>query len=136
MAYTRRLWYKIKCGEFEVVISDITMAEIDGCDELKKNTLYGYLAEINYTIIEADVESLAIAHRLIDLGILKQNNLNDCRHIAAAIVNECDAIVSWNFKHIVNHKTINGVKIVTTKEGYHDLLIYAPPMLAGDEEND
>jgi hypothetical protein len=36
---------------------------------------------------------------------LKQKSLSDCWHIANAIVSGCDAIVSWNFKHIVNMKT-------------------------------
>jgi hypothetical protein len=41
--------------------------------------------------------------------------------------------VSWNFKHIVNHKIIMGVKAVTALEGYDDLLIYTPSMLTGGE---
>jgi hypothetical protein len=48
----------------------------------------------------------------------------------------CDAIVSWNFKHIVNHKTMMGVKAVTALEGYDDLLIYTPSVLVGGETND
>jgi hypothetical protein len=69
---------------------------------------------------------------------LTQSSFDDCQHIAAAIISGCDAIISWNFRHIVNHKMINGVKVITAKEGYPDLLIYAPPMLLdeGDEEND
>ena len=37
--------------------------------------------------------------------------------------------VSWNFKHIVNVKTIRGIKVVTTMEGYKDILIYPPTAL-------
>ena len=46
-------------------------------------------------------------------------------------------IISWNFKHIVNVKTVKGVKIITTMEGYKDLLIYPPSgVLEGDDEYD
>ena len=49
----------------------------------------------------------------------------------------CDVIISWNFKHIVNVKTVKGVKIITTMEGYKDLLIYPPSaLLEGDDEID
>ncbi|MCL1865039.1 MAG: hypothetical protein FWF73_04430 [Spirochaetes bacterium] len=65
---------------------------------------------------------------------MKQKNIDDCRHIAAAIASDCDVIVSWNFKHIVNHKTIVGVKAVTALEGYNDVLIYAPSILIGGSE--
>jgi hypothetical protein len=70
------------------------------------------------------------------LGVLKQKSFNDCQHIAAAIIGGCDAIVSWNFKHIVNHKTMMGVKAVTALEGYDDLLIYTPSIIIGGEHND
>jgi hypothetical protein len=43
-------------------------------------------------------------------------------------------IVSWNFKHIVNYKTIKGVKAVSLMEGYKDVAICTPTMLL-DLEN-
>jgi hypothetical protein len=82
-----------------------------------------------------DAHGVEIASRFIDLGILRQKSFNDCQHIAAAIISGCDVIVSWNFKHIVNHKTMMGVKAVTALEGYDDLLIYTPSILIGGEHN-
>jgi len=58
-----------------------------------------------------------------------------CR-LLAVVVAGCDAIVSWNFKHIVNPKTAVGVKAVTATEGYPDLMIYAPTFLIGDDSDD
>jgi predicted nucleic acid-binding protein len=136
MAETHRLWEKIKAGEFDVVISSVDEAEIDDCEELKRNTLKGYLNEIRYTLIKVDARMIEIASRFVDLGVLRQKSFDDCQHIAAAIVSGCDVIVSWNFKHIVNHKTMMGVKAVTALEGYDDLLIYTPSILIGGEHND
>jgi predicted nucleic acid-binding protein len=137
MAETHRLWEKIKAGRYEVVISDVVVGgEINQCEDSKRDTLFGYLAEIKYFAVTVDDRALEIAGRFVDLGVLKRKNFNDCRHIAAAIVSGCDAIVSWNFKHMVNHKTVMGAKAVTALEGYDDILIYAPPSLIGGEEND
>jgi predicted nucleic acid-binding protein len=136
MAETHKLWDKIKAGEFDVVISNLVVGEINRCEDSKRDTLFGYLAEIQYVAITVDDRVLEIAGRFVDLGVLKQKNFNDCRHIAAAIVSGCDAIVSWNFNHMVNHKTIMGAKAVTALEGYDDILIYAPLSLIGGEEND
>ena len=66
--------------------------------------------------------------------LIKQKSFDDCQHIAAAIVNNCDFIISWNFKHIVNVKTIKGIKVLTTMEGYKDVAIYPPSAL--QEEKD
>jgi predicted nucleic acid-binding protein len=136
MGETHRLWDRIKAGEFEAVISDVVVGEINRCEDSKRDTLFGYLAEIQYVAVTVDDSALEVASRFVDLGVLKQKNFNDCRHIAAAIVSGCDVIVSWNFKHIVNHKTAMGVKAVTALDGYDDILIYAPPSLIGGEEND
>jgi predicted nucleic acid-binding protein len=136
MADTLRLWNQIKDDIYDVVLSDITIAEIDACHEEKRETLYNYVSEIDYTLIEVDERTLEVASRFIDLGVLREKSFDDCQHIAAAITSECDVIVSWNFKHIVNHKTIMGVKAITALEGYNDVLIYTPSILIGGEIDD
>jgi hypothetical protein len=114
---------------------DIEQA-LNGCSEEKRNKLYEYPSQINYTLINSEKISVRIAEKIIDLNVLKQKSFMDCQHIADAIVSGCDAIVSWNFRHIVNHKTIMGVKAVTALEGYKDLLIYAPTILIEGDEDD
>ncbi|GHS94430.1 hypothetical protein AGMMS50276_07070 [Synergistales bacterium] len=133
MSDTHKLWDRIKMGEFDVVISDVTDTEIRNCEPAKRNTLLGYLEEIMYTTVMIDDKAFEIAERFVDLGILRQKSFDDCQHIAAAIISECDVIVSWNFKHMVNHKTIMGVKAVAALEGYNDILIYTPLTLIGGE---
>ena len=95
-----------------------------------------------YTIIKvcATINDLSrtieVTGRFIDLGVLREKSFDDCQYIASALTSECDAIVSWTFKHIVNHKTIMGVKAVTALEGYSDILIYTPLIHIGGETND
>ena len=66
--------------------------------------------------------------------MLKRKSSDDCRYIACAILSGCDIIISWNFKHSVNIRTIRGIKVITTLEGYKDLLIYPPSALLEKEE--
>lgn len=87
------------------------------------------LNEIDFTILEVNEGTVRLAEKFIDFGVLKKKSFEDCQHIAAAILSNCDIIVSWNFKHIVNVKTIRGIKVVTTMEGYKDILIYPPTAL-------
>jgi len=133
---THRLWERIKAGEFEVVISNVVETEIRDCDERKRDILNGYLDEIDHITTKIDRRTVEVASRFVDLSILKKKSFSDCLHIAAAIVSGCDVIVSWNFGHIVNHKTMMGVKAVTALEGYDDLLIYTPSTLVGGEDDD
>lgn len=55
--------------------------------------------------------------------------------ISDIVLNEIGNCQEENFKHIVNVKTVRGVKTITTLEGYKDLMIYPPSvLLEGDEE--
>lgn len=110
--------------------------EINQCSLEKREILLEYLDQIEYSIIETDEDTVELAEKFIDLGFLKQRSYDDCRHIAAAILAGCDFIISWNFKHIVNVKTIRGIKAITTYVGYKDLMIYPPSALLEEEDED
>ncbi len=136
MQNTLDLWELFRNKTYEVYISDIVIREISGCNEEKLKILLYYLNQIDYNIIETTEDTVELAGKFIDFGILKQKSFDDCQHIAAAILAGCDIIISWNFKHIVNVKTIRGVKIITTLEGYKDLLIYPPSVLIESEDDE
>ena len=134
MSETKEVWDKIKEGDYEVFISTLVINELQKCQEPKRAYLLNQLSEIDFTILEVNESTVRLAEKFIDFGVLKKKSFEDCQHIAAAILSDCDIIVSWNFKHIVNVKTIRGIKVVTTMEGYKDILIYPPTALL--EEGD
>lgn len=129
MSETKEVWDKIKEGNYEVFISTLVIDELQQCQEPKRTYLLNQLNEIDFTILEVNEGTVRLAEKFIDFGVLKKKSFEDCQHIAAAILSNCDIIVSWNFKHIVNVKTIRGIKVVTTMEGYKDILIYPPTAL-------
>lgn len=130
MEETRRFWEILKEGRvYEVYISDIVLNEISKCSNEKFDILMDFLNQIEYNVVVRDEKTIKLADKFVGLGILKQKCTEDCQHIAAALLAGCDIITSWNFKHIVNVKTIKGVKVITTLEGYKDLLIYPPSVL-------
>lgn len=76
-----------------------------------------------------------LADKYIKAGFLKPKSYDDCIHLASATVNYCNIIISWNFKHIVNIKTIQMVNQVNYANGYlHPIQILPPNMLLkGDD---
>ena len=135
MQETLEVWERLKSGRYEIFISDVVIRELRNCkDDAKRNELFRRLSEINYNLIVVDERTARLAKKFIDNGILKKKNFDDCEHIAAAILSDCDIIISWNFKHIVSVKTIRGIKIITMTENYKDLLIYPPSVLLSEED--
>ena len=128
-ADTKRLWERVKAGEFEVFISPVDVLELDACPEPKRSALAKWLQSIPYTLLQQTDEVLELAAQYLKAGILPKKSTRDRLHIAYACVYNCDMIVSWNFEHMVNYKTISGVKGANALAGYKEMPIYSPTML-------
>ena len=134
MEQTNKLWQDFKDDKFEIFISDTTLLEIEQCPPQKKERILKRLEEIKYQEINDSSEIEVLAEEYLKNNVLSPKSLNDCMHIASAVVLNCDIIVSWNFKHLVNFKTINKVKIVNAVNNYKEISIMSPTMLISDEE--
>ena len=126
---TLALWEEIKQGNYDVYISQVTLDEIAENDEQKRALLLAHLAEIDYTFIAMDDEIRTYADKVVEEEILTSKRYDDCLHIGCAVVHECHMIISWNFKHIVKVKTVNGVRSVNSMLGYHSIDIFSPNMM-------
>ena len=133
MADTRQLWEMFKVGKYDVYLSTVTLKEIQNCPEPKKTQMIDYLNQIQYITLDITEDVISVANKIIDMGILTQKSFDDCQHIGVAVINECDCIISWNFKHIVNVKTIRGVRAITNLEGYRMIEIWNPSVLLESE---
>ena len=134
MADTRQLWEMFKAGKYDVYLSTVTLEEIADCPEPNRSELRKCLEQIKYTILKITDEVEAVANKIVEMGVLTQKSYDDCQHIAAAVVEECNCIVSWNFKHIVRIKTINGVRAIANLSGYKPIDILSPTVLLESEE--
>ena len=134
MAETLKLWEMFRCRKYDVYLSTVTLEEVSDCAEPKRSQMYKFLSQIDYTPIQITDVMSEIAQQIIDMGILTQKSYDDCQHIAAAVIYGCDCIISWNFKHIVNIKTIRGVRAITNLKGYKPIEILNPSVLLESEE--
>ncbi|MCM1321926.1 MAG: type II toxin-antitoxin system VapC family toxin [Bacteroides sp.] len=133
-ADTRKLWEMFKAGKYDVYLSTVTLEEVANCPEPKRTELRNYLKQISYTLFDITQEALDVAKQIIAAGILAERSFDDCQHIGVAVVNECDCIISWNFRHIVNIKTIRGVRSIANLQGYKPIEIWNPTVLLENEE--
>ena len=136
-ADTHKLWKDIQAGRYIIFISPVVMVELMNCAEPKRSILLESLAAIDYTELGETSEVQELAAQYLKAGILPKKSARDRQHIAYACVYNCDMIVSWNFEHMVNYKTISGVKGANALAGYKEMPIYSPLMLiSGGANND
>lgn len=92
--------------------------------------MFTLLDSISPVLLEIDEDILNLSEKYRNKII--KNEINDSIHIATATVNKLDAIVSWNFRHIVNLKTMNAIHMINLENHYHTLEIVSIENLGGD----
>jgi predicted nucleic acid-binding protein len=129
MADTLRFWEQVKAGKYRCAISEVVTREILANTEPKRAQLLDRLNEVQLDRIQLTGEVKALAQKFVENQILTETSYDDCCHIACSIIGKCDIISSWNFKHMVKQKTIDGVKRITLMDGLKDVAIYTPAMI-------
>ncbi|HHT9105057.1 MAG TPA: PIN domain nuclease [Candidatus Wujingus californicus] len=109
-----------------IYISDEVIREINRAPEPRKSQLVGLLEETNPLLLEVDIETEELAERYVKEGIIPERYRSDAVHIAVAVVNGIEVIVSWNFEHIVKLKTRVMVNGINRLLGYHEIEICSP----------
>lgn len=90
MTDTRQLWEMFRQEKYDVYLSTVTLEEIEDCPEPKRSQLLDCLEQINYTLVRINSNVSEIAEQIIGMGILTKKSYDDCQHIGAAIISECD----------------------------------------------
>jgi hypothetical protein len=117
---------KIKLGVYECYISGLVITEIGRAPEPKKNALLNFVNELNLERLLIDEEIEDLASKYIKEGLIPKKHEEDAVHIAVASINNLDAIVSWNFEHMIKLKTKRGVVAVNELMGYKTIEIITP----------
>ena len=131
------LWEYIKQGRYDVALSEVTLNEIHANKNTDKvDTLIQYLSMISYEVVEVneEVEKIAALVKRNEL-LISDKHQNDRLHIGCAVVNGCDVLISYNFRHLVNVRIIKGVRGIASLSGYSNIDIMPPTMLVEEGEN-
>ena len=135
MRHTRDFWERVKLGlEYDIFVSDLTRHELLQCYEPKRTRLMNFLLEVEHETILETEEIIELASRYLEYGVLTKKDYDDLRHMAYAVISQCDCIASWNLKHFVNDTTMDRVNVVNLAEGYRSIVILTPQKIIGEEK--
>jgi predicted nucleic acid-binding protein len=125
---TIKLIEEINRGSFEGFISDVVIRELGNTqDSVKRGKLLKLVNSTDFNeILPVNEEIDRVADKYIEEGIIPAVYRDDALHIAITSVYGLDILVSWNFKHLVKHKTRIEVTGVNTLLGYKAIDICTP----------
>ena len=85
---------------------------------------------VGLTLTEAVIE---LREAYLEAGIVSRQSVNDATHVAAATVSRADAIVSWNFRHIVRMDKMRAYNQVNLQTGFGLISIVSPQEVRFDD---
>jgi predicted nucleic acid-binding protein len=130
--YTEPLFERIKNLEFEIIHSNVNEQELENAPEKIKATTK-LLPNLSTEYVKSDIETVKLAKKYIEEGVVGATSYADCLHIALATKHNANILLSWNFKHIVNVVRIVGYNSVNMSEGYKPIDIRSPRELMNYE---
>ncbi len=115
-------------GKYKIYISNFTIAEIGKTlDEDIKKKMNDKITE--FAILKFSDEIEGLAKDIIQKGAINKAYQEDAYHIAIAILNNMDFLLSWNFRHIVRKKTRDIVRMIITLNNLRQIEIITPAEL-------
>ncbi|MFH1824220.1 MAG: type II toxin-antitoxin system VapC family toxin [Candidatus Firestonebacteria bacterium] len=117
---------EIKKGKYDIFISELVTAEIDKAPKEIAEKLRSVIQKLSPEELAITEEAEILADKYIEQGIIPIKYANDAAHIAIASVSDLDIVLSWNFEHMVKHKTRVEVMGVNTFMGYKTIDICTP----------
>ena len=130
--WSERLIQEFKEGSKIIVLSDLTLREVEEAPENIKAVLEK-IPDEHKEFIVLNEDAKVLARHYINEGVIPKNFLVDAQHISMATVYRVDALVSWNFKHIVNLEKIRLYNSINLKYGYPLIEIRSPREVLHEE---
>jgi hypothetical protein len=129
---SERFFDLVRAGRVKLLVSEVVVRELASAPEhgreLVKSLPDDCVLQVGLT---RDVIELREAY--LAAGILDRQAMDDATHVAAATVARADAIVSWNFRHIVRVDKMRAYNQVNLQTGFGLLSIVSPQEVRLDE---
>ena len=124
-AWSNSLIRDFRMGRFIPVLSDVTAAEVAEAPEAVRG-IHGDMLRLAGSLLPVTPAVVRLVASYQSKRILPSRYSADMTHIALATLAEVDALVSWNFKHIVRLEKIRLFNAANVELGLRTLTILSP----------
>ncbi|MFH1943173.1 MAG: hypothetical protein ABIL68_13800 [bacterium] len=122
---SRRVIEYLRQGRLTLLLSEVVVQEILKAP-LQVQEILSSIPPSNVERIELSPEILSLRDAYMEAEIIPEQWIDDATHVASATVARAEAIISWNFNHIVRLDKIRAYNQVNLLNGYGILTIISP----------
>jgi len=123
---TKKFFELARKRDYTLLVSDLVYTEIQRAPEEKRQKIEKILSDLRLESLDTTDEVLNLSNEYVKANLIPKSYRADAIHIAVAVINEVDVVISWNLRHIVRLKTIMGVNEINKKLGRPFILIVTP----------
>jgi predicted nucleic acid-binding protein len=131
LSLTTRRWWDMAVTSCDLVTS---RAVLDELAQGRSDYVKWRLALLEgLPVLEANETVRATARIYIQQKLMPVDPLGDALHLALASHDECDLLVTWNYRHLANHTKLDRIRRVNRELGLFIPAIVSPrTLLRGD----
>ncbi len=129
-----RDWWRTARSRFELVASELVLREAAAGDSTAARARLVEFETV--TLFEATDEAAKLTRKFLDLGAILRRAAEDAAHIAIAVTNGADYLVTWSFRHIANAVLRSRIEHVCRQAGYEPPVICTPNELMEPDRAD
>jgi hypothetical protein len=120
-------WWANQRDKFELFVSQTVLEESAGGDQEAAQQRLSAIEIL--PLLEIAEEAIALAKDLVRMGPLPETAEVDALHIAIAVTNRVDYLLTWNCKHLANAVLRSRIERVCRARGYDPVIICTPEEL-------
>jgi len=125
-AMTQLFFQTVRARRDTLYVSDLVLEEIDRAPNQVRFSLMTLVRRFQPHVISESHESLSLAQEYLAAHVVPASSRDDARHVAIATLAGSDALVSWNFRHLVNLRRKRLVHSVNIRLGHPLIEIVSP----------
>lgn len=130
-APSKSFFSAVRDGAFTLLVSEALVVEISNAPAVVQATFEAHRSHME--ALETTAEATTLAEAYLAALVVPSASRVDALHVAFASVAGADALVSWNFKHLVQLRRIRGFHAVNVLRGYPLIEIRSPVEVIDDE---
>jgi predicted nucleic acid-binding protein len=125
-----REWWESRRERFEIVASQLVLQEASAGDQEAAQQRLAVLADV--PLLELSEDAFVLAQALVDSGAVPRQAIEDAVHIAVAVANGVDYLMTWNYRHLANAAMRASIDRICRAAGYEPVVICTPEELLED----
>lgn len=120
-------WWTSRRERFDLLTSQLVWDESEAGDlEISQRRL-SMLEGVE--LLEVTEAALSLAEELVKSGPIPQKAAEDAVHIAVAVTNGLDYLLTWNCRHLANAAMRTQIEQICRAKGYEPVIICTPEEL-------